>query len=139
MFSFNGSGVYRNRKEDKPEAYRVNGKDLELGEKEYMPDLMHDQAVGFIRQNQAKPFFLYYSMVHVHGDIQPTPDSAPDSKDLFGDNILYMDKLVGKLTRDVYASRQSDAEAAGKRFDKWDADQDGFLTREEYIHRNQEP
>ncbi len=94
---FNGSGLYRNKKAAKSDPYRVNGKDLKLGEKEYMPDLMHDQAIGFIRKHQAKPFFLYYSLVHVHADIQPTPDSAPDSKDLFGDNILYMDKLVGKL------------------------------------------
>jgi hypothetical protein len=91
---FNGSGVYWSRKPDKLERYRVNGRDLKLGMKEYMPDLMHDQAVSFIRKNQSKPFFLYYSMVHVHGDIQPTPDSAPDSKDLFGDNILYMDNAT---------------------------------------------
>jgi arylsulfatase A len=94
---FNGSGVYWSQKPEKPEKYRANGKELELGVKEYMPDLMHEQAVRFIEANKEKPFFLYYSMVHVHGDIQPTPDSPPDSKDLFGDNILYMDKLVGKL------------------------------------------
>ncbi len=98
---FNGSGVYWNKKAGKPEPYRVNGKDRELGDKEYMPDLMHDQAIGFLRKNQSKPFFLYYSMVHVHGDIQPTPDSVPDSKDLFGDNVLYMDKLVGKLVAEL--------------------------------------
>jgi arylsulfatase A-like enzyme len=98
---FNGSGVYWNKKPDKPEPYRVNGKDLELGNKEYMSDLMHDQAIGFMKQHQSKPFFLYYSLVHVHGDIQPTPDSAPDSQDLFGDNILYMDKLVGKLVDEL--------------------------------------
>ena len=98
---FNGSGVYWNKKAGKPEPYRVNGKDRELADKEYMPDLMHDQAISFIRKSQAKPFFLYYSMVHVHGDIQPTPDSAPDSKDLFGDNILYMDKLVGNLIAEL--------------------------------------
>jgi arylsulfatase A len=62
---------------------------------------MHNQAVSFIKKNQTKPFFLYYSMVHVHGDIQPTPDSAADSKDLYSDNILYMDKLVGKLVAEL--------------------------------------
>ena len=98
---FKGSGVYWNKKTGKSEPYRVNGKELKLGDKEYMPDLMHDQAVGFIKKHQAKPFFLYYSMVHVHGDIQPTPDSAPNSKDLFADNILYMDKLVGKLVAEL--------------------------------------
>jgi arylsulfatase A len=39
----------------------------------------------------------------------------------------------GKLTREEYTSRQSDAESASKRFDKFDTDKDGFVTREEYI------
>jgi len=98
---FNGSGFYWNKNKSKGGAYRANGKELKLGEKEYMPDLMHNQAVSFIKKNQTKPFFLYYSMVHVHGDIQPTPDSAADSKDLYSDNILYMDKLVGKLVAEL--------------------------------------
>jgi len=98
---FNGSGFYWNINKSKGGAYRANGKELKLGEKEYMPDLMHNQAVSFIKNNQAKPFFLYYSMVHVHGEIQPTPDSAADSKDLYSDNILYMDKLVGKLIAEL--------------------------------------
>jgi arylsulfatase A len=73
--------------------------------KEYMPDLMHERAVRFLKASQDKPFFLYYSLVHVHGDIQPTPDSAADSNDLFGDNILYMDKLVGKLVAELDAMK----------------------------------
>lgn len=98
---FNGSGVYWNQKEAKPEPYLVNGSELKLADMQYMPDLMHEQAIGFIRRNQNKPFFLYYSLSHVHGEIQPTPDSAPDSKDLFADNIQYMDKLVGKLVAEI--------------------------------------
>lgn len=62
---------------------------------------MNDRVMAFLHANQIKPFFLYYSMVHVHGEIQPTPDSAPDSKDLFGDKIRYMDKLVGKLVAEL--------------------------------------
>ncbi|MEQ1826617.1 MAG: sulfatase-like hydrolase/transferase [Pirellula sp.] len=100
---FKGSGVYWNQKDGKTESYLVNGNEIKLGEKEYMPDLMHQSALGFIQQNQSNPFFLYYSMSHVHGDIQPTPDSAPDSKDLFGDNVLYMDKLVGNLVAELDA------------------------------------
>jgi len=106
VLRFNGSGVYWSRKPESPEnplKYRVNGRDLELGAREYMPDVMHEQAVRFLRASQARPFFLFYSMVHVHGEIQPTPDSAPDSKDLFSDNILYMDKLVGKLVAELEA------------------------------------
>ena len=100
---FHGSGVYLNKKSDKAESYRVNRKELKLENHQYMPDLIHDRAVGFIKDNQYNPFFLYYSMVHVHGDIVPTPDSPPDSKNLFGDNILYMDKLVGKLVAELEA------------------------------------
>ena len=39
----------------------------------------------------------------------------------------------GKLTREFYLSRQTDAAAATKRFDQFDADKDGFMTREEFI------
>ena len=95
--------MYWNAKGDTFESYRVNGKDLQLGIKEYMPDLMHDRAIGFLREHQSTPFFLYYSLSHVHGDIQPTPDSPPDSKDLFADNILYMDKLIGNLVAELEA------------------------------------
>ena len=100
-FRFKGSGVYWNKTADKSELYLVNDKERKLADKEYMPDLMHKHAIDFLQQNQSKPFFLYYSMSHVHGDIQPTPDSSPNSKDLFGDNVLYMDKLVGKLVAEL--------------------------------------
>ncbi len=100
---FNGSGVYWNKTEGKSEPYSANGKELKLANKEYMPDLMHAHALRFLKQHQDKPFFLYYSMAHVHGEIQPTPDSKPDSKDLYADNVLYMDKLVGKLVAELEA------------------------------------
>ncbi len=100
---FNGSGLYWNQKTKKSEGYRMNGNELKLAELEYMPDLMNDRVMAFLRANQTKPFFLYYSMVHVHGEIVRTPESAPDSKDLFGDNIRYMDKLVGKLVAELEA------------------------------------
>lgn len=97
---FNGSGVYWS-KGGKKEAYIENGQGKTLREKEYMPDLMHQHVVSFLNKNQTKPFYLYYSMSHVHGEIQPTPDSAPGSKDLYNDNLVYMDKLVGKLITEL--------------------------------------
>lgn len=103
VLRFKGSGVYWNSKPEKPIQYTIQGKEKTLGKTQYMPDLMHEHAVKFIRQHQSEPFFLYYSLSHVHGDIQPTPDSDPNSKDLFGDNVAYMDKLVGKLVRDIEA------------------------------------
>ena len=96
---FYGSGVYNNKNEKK-EKYVLNGKDLVLKDNEYMPDLMHDHMVEFLSKHTKDPFYLYYSLVHVHGEIKATPDTKPgttDFKDLYTDNINYMDKLVGKL------------------------------------------
>lgn len=93
--TFKGSGVYWSAEKKKAVKYKENGQDKPLG-KAYMPDLMHEHLVNFLSTNKNKPFFLYYSMVHVHAVIQPTPDSKPGS-DLYADNTAYMDKLVGKL------------------------------------------
>ncbi len=94
---FKGSGVYWSKEKAKADMYTENGVDKELGDN-YMPDLMHNHMVNWLSANKSKPFFLYYSLVQVHGKIQPTPDSKPGS-DLYADNIAYMDKLVGKLLK----------------------------------------
>lgn len=95
-FRFRGSGSYWNKKKGK-EPYIINGKQHKLKENEYMPDLMHDHLVKFISDNKNRPFYIHYAMSHVHGKIQPTPDSKRNSKNLYADNITYMDKLVGQL------------------------------------------
>jgi len=100
---FNGSGVYRNKKAGKSEEYFVNGAELKLADSEYMPDLMHEHVMKFIRKHREEPFFVYYPMSSVHGDLLPTPDSAANSQDLMADNIAYMDKLVGKLVTELEA------------------------------------
>ena len=94
--TFQGSGVFWSKEKKKAATYTENGEEKTLNENVYMPDLMHDHLVKFLDDNKKKPFFLYYSMVHVHSLIQPTPDSKPGS-DLYADNTAYMDKLVGKL------------------------------------------
>ena len=96
---FFGSGVYVSRA-DKKDKYVINGKEALLKKQEYMPDLMHDHLVDFMAKHKTDPFYLYYSLTHVHGEIIATPDSKPgttDYKELYADNIAYMDKLVGKL------------------------------------------
>jgi arylsulfatase A len=96
---FTGSGVFNNT-DEKKHKYVLNGKDLVLKDNEYMPDLMHDHMVDFLSNHTKDPFYLYYSLVHVHGEIKATPDTKPgttDFKELYTDNINYMDKLVGKL------------------------------------------
>lgn len=94
---FKGSGIYWSKDKAKSEKYTENGIDKELGD-DYMPDLVHNHAMQFITNNKDKPFFLYYSMVQVHGKIVATPDSKPGG-DTYADNIAYMDKLVGKLLK----------------------------------------
>ncbi len=96
---FFGSGSFFNEAEKK-DKYVVNGKEDVLKDGEYMPDLMHDHMVNFLAQHKKDPFYLYYSLSHVHGEIVATPDTKPgtsDYKQLYADNISYMDKLVGKL------------------------------------------
>lgn len=97
---FQGSGAYWNTQE-KAKTYLVNGKVIPLKDKEYLPDVMDRFVTDFITKNHDKPFYLYYSLSHVHTEILPTPDSAPDSKDIYADNVAYMDKLVGKLIAEL--------------------------------------
>ena len=93
---FQGSGRYW--QEQNP-RYRINGKEQNLAQGEYLPDLMHNFAVNFITRHKDQPFFLYYPMSHMHGPILRTPDSRPGAskEQLYRDNVDYMDKLVGKL------------------------------------------
>ena len=100
--NFKGSGIYWNT-QPKGKEYDLNGKQVALKDKEYMPDLMHKLAVDFITRNQDKPFFLYYPMSHIHGDILPTPDSQEGASDkqIYADNVVYHDKLVGQLIAEL--------------------------------------
>ena len=98
--AFTGSGIYWNTQE-KGKTYVVNGEKRPLRDKEYMPDVMHTRAVDFITKHRDQPFYLYYSLSHVHAEILPTPESAPGSKDIYADNVAYMDKLVGKLVAEL--------------------------------------
>lgn len=104
---FFGSGVYWTQP-GKKQNYRVNGTDMILKENEYMPDIMHQKMVEFLTKNKEKPFFAYYSMSHVHGEIVRTPDSNPTTTDFYNDNIVYMDKLVGALRKELDRLKLSD-------------------------------
>lgn len=104
---FQGSGIYWNT-QDKGKTYLVNGAEKNLLDKEYMPDVMHRHLVSFLKQHQKDPFYIYYSLSHVHAEILPTPDSKEDSKDIYADNVAYMDKLVGKLMKELELLKLSD-------------------------------
>ena len=116
-FHFKGSGMYWNSRTARPlsddgevrgdpDTYVVDGKTIAVQDGEYIPDLLHAVVVRWVEDRRDGPFFLYYSLSHVHGDILPTPDSAPAPakegkserrRRLYQDNVAYMDKLVGRL------------------------------------------
>ncbi len=118
---YKGSGMYWNSKVAKPmseggevrgdpDTYVLDGKTVSVKDDEYIPDLLHKDATAWMEAQKGRPFFLYYSLSQVHGEIMPTPDSAPAPKGesnnqraqrLLADNIVYMDKLVGKLVAEL--------------------------------------
>lgn len=125
---FKGSGMYWNTARAKtmtddgkvrgePDTYVVDGKTIAVKDDEYIPDLLHKDATAWLEAHKAGPFFLYYSMSHVHGEILPTPDSAPAKageslaarhQRHYADNITYMDKMVGKLLAELDRLRLRD-------------------------------
>jgi arylsulfatase A len=103
---FQNSGVYWSDDSKDGAVYTVNGKASKLAKDKYLPDLMHEFLVDFVTRHRDQPFFVYYAMSHVHRNVphlgmRPTPDSVPNSQNLFADNITYMDKLVGKLVDEL--------------------------------------
>jgi arylsulfatase A len=70
----------------------------------YGPDSLNDFAIDFIRKHKSEPFFFYYPMVSIHILLEPTPDNpTATDKELYPDNIKYMDKLIGKLIAELEA------------------------------------
>jgi len=82
----------------------------------YGPDIVNRHALSFIDNNKDKPFFLYYPMLLIHDEHQPTPDTEPkalfddfdegrnannpnkgDDRRYLKDMIEYMDKLIGNV------------------------------------------
>ena len=82
--------------------YIKNGRHIQMPDGTYGGEAIHQFAVNFIRHHQNKPFFFYYSMHHVHTPIQRTPDTAKHgTRNLYEDNIRYMDKKVGALVAEL--------------------------------------
>lgn len=103
-----------------------NGKflDREANAGKYGPDQLCDFVCDFIERNQKQPFFVYYPMVLVHDPFVPTPDNLGDRKPVYALNkaprdpaerkknfvamVEYMDKIVGKIVKQVEAVDQLD-------------------------------
>ena len=87
-----------------------NGVVLKRDINAYGPDIVSDYAVNFIRKNKDNPFFIYYPMLLVHDPFVPTPDSpewnsidtrSVSNRKFFKDMVNYMDKIVGKIIKEL--------------------------------------
>lgn len=81
--------------------YTKNGEDVTFDEDIYYPDHCSDFAVDFFRRHRDEPFYFYLSEHLIHGPILPTPDSqeGADAAQLYDDNLVYLDKTVGKIVK----------------------------------------
>lgn len=82
-------------------TYTQNGQLIERDKEAYCPDVAHEFAMDFVRRHRGGPFFLHYPTHLVHAPIVRTPDSAPDSTDLYADNVAYLDKSVGRVVAEI--------------------------------------
>ncbi|MFT6864664.1 MAG: arylsulfatase A [Akkermansiaceae bacterium] len=96
-----------------------NGKFLtkEDNHEKYGPDLMSDFLCDFMKRHKNDPIFIYYPAVLVHDPFVPTPDTIGDRPRTYDSNkqpkdkaakkanfvamVQYLDKLVGKIVKQV--------------------------------------
>ena len=64
---------------------------------------MHQHLIDFITRHRAEPFYIYYSLSHVHRKSCPrrTASRSLTPRFVYADNITYMDKLVGQLVAEL--------------------------------------
>lgn len=80
-------------------SYTLNGQEVKTEKEVYYPDVASDFAVDFFRRHKERPFYFYLSEHLIHGPILRTPDSQSGAspRQLYDDNIAYLDKTVGKI------------------------------------------
>ena len=72
---------------------------------DYGPDMFTDFIIDFAQRKRDEPFFIYYPMVLTHDPAYSTPTTKPNlrekfrdsKKEKFGENVEYMDALVGRI------------------------------------------
>lgn len=86
------------------------------GRRWYGPDIVNRAALEFIESHKDEPFFVYYPMMLVHDEHQPTPATKPrslydefdlemvglnrmvgDDPKYISDMIVYADRLIGRV------------------------------------------
>jgi arylsulfatase A len=85
------------------QSYTKNGKEVSSDKEIYYPDAASDFAVDFIRRHRDQPFYFYLAEHLIHGPILRTPDSkaGAEPRQLYEDNIAYLDKTVAKLVSEL--------------------------------------
>lgn len=98
------------------EIKNYRGIDPATGRRWYGPELINRYALDFIERKREQPFFLYYSMVLMHTERTPTPDTEPksvydnydihkkgpgtltgDDPTFYPDMLQYADKMIGTV------------------------------------------
>jgi arylsulfatase A len=82
-------------------SYIKNGQTIQTPEPVYCPDVCMDFTLDFLRRHREQPFYFYFPTHLVHGKTHRTPDSRPDSKEFYNDDIAYADKQVGQLVAEL--------------------------------------
>jgi arylsulfatase A-like enzyme len=83
-----------------PEYLWHNSEKVILNGKSYSHDLMADEALEFVRRNQAQPFFLYLAFTIPHAKLQ-VPDLGPYEKESWPENLKKLAAMITRLDRDV--------------------------------------
>lgn len=97
---FFGYNCQRKAHEYYPEYLWRNDRKVMLNGEKYSHDLMADDALEFIRKNQAGPFFLDLSFTIPHAKLQ-VPDLGPYASATWPENLKMLAAMITRLDGDV--------------------------------------
>ena len=98
----------------------INGEEMDYTSGEYGPQVCTDFVCDFIKENNRRPFLVYYPMILTHCPFDPTPDSYDwdptrlgsksykgdqnDPQRHFVDMVAFADKMVGQIVTQLKKS-----------------------------------
>lgn len=97
---FYGYNCQRQAHEYYPTHLWRNDEKVMLDGKFYSHDLMAEEALGFVRKNAARPFYLYIAFTIPHAKVQ-VPDIAPYQNENWPENLKKLAAMYTRMDRDV--------------------------------------
>ncbi len=97
---FYGYNCQRKAHEYYPEYLWRNNDKVMLHGKQYSHDLLAEEALGFVRANKDRPFFLYLAFTIPHQKLQ-VPDLGPYAHEPWPDNLKTLAAMITRMDRDV--------------------------------------